>query len=158
MAKTNLQGASANATVKGCSVYVGTDLTTKDTSGTGYAVEYNSENFDVGGWHDNATNNTRLTIPSGVTYAEFGFFQRVSDCAEDLIVTLRADGATNLANTHAHRIDNTGSTLRGGNSFGPFDVSAIGYVELVFSGTDTSVTVKSGAGNTGFWAKEVKFA
>lgn len=29
------------------------------------AVAFNSESFDVGGIHDNATNNTRLTCPSG---------------------------------------------------------------------------------------------
>ena len=29
------------------------------------AVAFNSESFDVGGMHDNSTNNSRLTIPSG---------------------------------------------------------------------------------------------
>jgi hypothetical protein len=31
------------------------------------SLSFNTEEFDVGGWHDNATNNSRLTVPTGVT-------------------------------------------------------------------------------------------
>lgn len=31
------------------------------------AVAFDAEVHDVGGWHDNVTNNSRLTVPSGVT-------------------------------------------------------------------------------------------
>ena len=31
------------------------------------AIAWNTESHDVGGWHDNVTNNTRMTVPSGVS-------------------------------------------------------------------------------------------
>jgi hypothetical protein len=37
----------------------------------GAKIAFDQEDFDVGSWHDNVTNNTRLTVPSGVAYAEF---------------------------------------------------------------------------------------
>jgi hypothetical protein len=36
-------------------------------TGTLTAVGFTSENWDAGGWHDNATNNTRLTVPAATT-------------------------------------------------------------------------------------------
>jgi hypothetical protein len=33
----------------------------------GVLVGWDSEFYDNGGWHDNVTNNSRLTVPSGVT-------------------------------------------------------------------------------------------
>ena len=35
------------------------------TNGTWTIVTFNTEQFDVGGYHDNSTNTSRLTIPSG---------------------------------------------------------------------------------------------
>jgi hypothetical protein len=31
------------------------------------AIGFTAETWDAGGWHDNATNNTRLTVPAGLT-------------------------------------------------------------------------------------------
>lgn len=44
-------------------------MTATDTnpSGTLIPIIWDAEEYDVGGWHDNATNNTRLTVPSGVS-------------------------------------------------------------------------------------------
>ena len=47
----------------GFSVYA--TSTTSLTSGTQTAVVYNAEHFDTDAIHDNSTNNTRFTIPSG---------------------------------------------------------------------------------------------
>jgi hypothetical protein len=48
----------------GCSAYSdrGTSLTNGATT---YALNMNAENFDTDNFHDNTTNNTRITIPSG---------------------------------------------------------------------------------------------
>jgi len=45
------------------------DLNISNTTGT--AVGFNTETFDSDGFHDNATNNSRLTIPTGKT----GYYQ-----------------------------------------------------------------------------------
>lgn len=37
------------------------------TSGVSAIVTFDSEIFDDGGWHDNVTNNSRLTVPEGVS-------------------------------------------------------------------------------------------
>lgn len=34
-------------------------------------LSWNTETTDVGGWHDNAVNNSRLTVPAGINYARF---------------------------------------------------------------------------------------
>lgn len=34
----------------------------------GVFVTWDQENYDIGGWHDNVTNNTRLTVPANVAY------------------------------------------------------------------------------------------
>jgi hypothetical protein len=47
----------------GCHVYHNADQTI--TNATLTAINFNSERFDTDAFHDNSTNNTRLTIPSG---------------------------------------------------------------------------------------------
>jgi len=37
------------------------------------AVPLDAETYDSGGWHDNSTNNTRLTVPAGVTKVKVTF-------------------------------------------------------------------------------------
>lgn len=41
-------------------------------------VNWDSEPYDTAGWHDNAVNNTRLTVPPGVSLARFSFVLDVS--------------------------------------------------------------------------------
>lgn len=63
---TGLKWGAAPAgtpTFVGCSLYATSN--TSLTSGTQTAIVYNAEHFDTDGFHDNSTNNTRITIPSG---------------------------------------------------------------------------------------------
>ena len=59
---------ASGSTFVGVSVYGGTLSIPNNTS---TAVVFNGENFDTSSFHDNATNNTRITIPSGKT----GYYQ-----------------------------------------------------------------------------------
>jgi hypothetical protein len=55
--------ASSSPTFVGCVV---TKSTTQSIANTTYAnVTWNVETFDTNGFHDNATNNSRITIPTG---------------------------------------------------------------------------------------------
>jgi hypothetical protein len=42
-----------------------TNVSTAITANTGLLIAFTTEEFDSNGFHDNSTNNTRLTIPSG---------------------------------------------------------------------------------------------
>ena len=56
--------ASSTPTFVGCSV-VSTNASQTISNATWTAVTWNSERFDTDGFHDNATNNSRMTVPSG---------------------------------------------------------------------------------------------
>jgi hypothetical protein len=67
-------GAPAWATPAGGSTFVGVSVyggTLSIPNNTSTAVVFNGENFDTSSFHDNVTNNTRITIPSGKT----GYYQ-----------------------------------------------------------------------------------
>jgi len=56
---------ASGATFSGCSLRSSVDLTTTDA--TTLTVNFNTETFDVDGYHDNSSNTSRITIPSGKT-------------------------------------------------------------------------------------------
>lgn len=76
-AATGLKWAAAagNTTFVGCSLKSSTDQTVSNNTYT--ALTWNQENFDTDGFHDNATNNTRVTIPTGKAgyYSIYGWAQ-----------------------------------------------------------------------------------
>ena len=39
---------------------------------SGSLLTWDTEEYDIGGWHDNAINNTRLIVPSGVSIIQVG--------------------------------------------------------------------------------------
>lgn len=51
---------------KGAMVTMVSDIIGADYT-AGVSVPFDKEEYDIGDWHDNVTNNTRLTVPSGVT-------------------------------------------------------------------------------------------
>ena len=55
--------AAASTSFVGCSVKRTANKTISTATWT--KIDFDAENFDTNGFHDNATNNTRLTIPSG---------------------------------------------------------------------------------------------
>lgn len=61
--KVKWAAPATGSTFVGCSLYKSTIQTL--TNNTNTAITWDSENFDSDGFHDNATNNTRITIPAG---------------------------------------------------------------------------------------------
>ena len=55
--------AAGGSSFSGCSLYKSTAQNANNSTWT--AITFDSENFDVGGYHDTSTNNTRITIPTG---------------------------------------------------------------------------------------------
>jgi hypothetical protein len=56
---------AGGATFSGCSLRSSVDISVPDATTT--TVNFNTEIFDVDGYHDNSTNTNRITIPSGKT-------------------------------------------------------------------------------------------
>lgn len=126
---------------KGARVTKAADQTAADyTSLT--PVAFDSEVFDVGGWHDNVTNNTRLTVPSGVSYIELsgGVMTDlgIADTVRSIFV-LKNGGA----GIRPIQFQEGGATTWVGSfSSGPIAVTAGDYFELNFLvESDTSQTV-----------------
>ncbi len=57
------QAASSGSSFSGCSL--GRSAVLSLANETNVAVSFDQEVFDIGGYHDNSTNNSRITIPSG---------------------------------------------------------------------------------------------
>jgi hypothetical protein len=57
--------SAGGSTFSGASVY--NSSTQSHSSGADLTPAFNSENFDTDGYHDNSTNNSRLTVPTGKT-------------------------------------------------------------------------------------------
>lgn len=57
-------------------------------------VLWNTEVYDIGGWHDNVTNPERLTVPSGTTLAQaaFGIATAASHSGQ-IVMNMRLNGA-----------------------------------------------------------------
>jgi len=62
-ASTGLKWATAGAAFVGCSLYRTADLTVANSTNT--VIPYTGEIYDTNTFHDNSTNNSRMTIPSG---------------------------------------------------------------------------------------------
>lgn len=63
---TGLKWAAASSpSFVGCSLKKAPGSTQTISTGTYTKITFNAEVYDTDGFHDNATNNTRITIPSG---------------------------------------------------------------------------------------------
>lgn len=56
------------------------------------AIAFGAELFDTAGFHDNATNNSRITIPAGYSRAKFSFMVIGSATADQKVITLKKNG------------------------------------------------------------------
>jgi len=59
-----LTAPTASLGFSGALVTLSADVTTN--TGAELSVPWNTETYDVGGWHDNGTNPARFTVPAGV--------------------------------------------------------------------------------------------
>ena len=130
------------------------ETTANYTSDT--AVPFDQETYDVDGWHDNVTNNSRLTVPSGVTRVRVGANIQVAliDNNEAVLFRIAKGGSTAWDGAAASRAgQNTGAAMLSIVT-GPVDVVAGDYFEAnLLIAVDTSVTIT--AANTNFWIEKV---
>lgn len=109
-------------------------------------IPWTSESYDTDGFHDNVTNNTRLTVPSGVSKVRVSACVRIESLTSDVWISLR------LAKNASNNFDgSTGQATEIGTS--ALQISFASPVMAVTPGdyfeaelgieSDTSVTVNA---------------
>lgn len=133
-------GGGSSPVFRGARVRKSADQTAADYS-TKTAIAFNTEDFDTDSIHDTVTNNTRLTVPSGVTYVELWAQLSVLNQSTSATITLTFD--KNGSSVVAKRADTQGTSSPAITfTSGPLAVVAGDYFEFSFTNvTDTSVTV-----------------
>jgi hypothetical protein len=121
---------------------------TADQTGANYttqaAIPFDAEVYDTDNWHDNVTNNTRLTVPSGVNYAMlWGQVWMTGFSASQFALEIHKNGVIALGcGSMVMTYSGTSQTLTIGTA--PIPVSPGDYFELKFSvATDTTINIES---------------
>jgi hypothetical protein len=94
------------------------------------ALAFNNERFDSGGFHDTATNNSRLTVPTGLDgkYLIFGSVRWATSATGYRELSIRLNGTILIA------VDARGAAPTYGTYVtisGIYDLSAGDYAELI---------------------------
>ncbi len=132
-----------------------------DDTGANYSagavIPFDAEVYDTDTIHDNSTNNTRLTVPSGVTKVRLGCTVELGLIAsiQFVILTLFKNGVDTYPGCVRRRAEISAVGSEMGFSSGILEVSATDYFEVHMDvETDTSVTVNSD--RTHFWMEIVE--
>jgi hypothetical protein len=84
---------STAPTFVGCRAYQSNDTTIANS--TNVIIGFNNENFDSNGFHDNSTNNSRMTIPTGYAgkYQVFANLSYDGSTASNRVVDILKNGS-----------------------------------------------------------------
>lgn len=84
---------AAGSTYSGCSAYRSSSQTL--TAGAYTAIQWNAEHWDTNTFHDNSTNPSRFTVPSGKAgYYSFKFNLGIGSITGDNYFHIRVNGTT----------------------------------------------------------------
>jgi hypothetical protein len=127
-------------------------------------LNFTAEHIDTGGWHDNVTNNSRLTVPSGVTAVELGAgvafsLSGASQAQQALQLAILKNGATVVQAIWNDVAADASLDAQDRNIFtGPISCTAGDYFELqvtIVGESSIGCTVSCSAVGTRFWAKKL---
>ena len=121
-------------------------------------ITLDAEDYDIGGWHDNSVNNTRLTVPAGVTKVELNaqLSLLLADTNEWLFATITKNGVVDWDGS-ANSLNElqTNLTPYGNLGTGVVEVVEGDYFEFeIHIEADTSITIN--AERTSFSIKAVE--
>ena len=152
---TVLELVSAVApTFQGASVTLSVDSA---ETATDVNVGFDTELFDTDSIHDNVTNNSRLTVPTGWTKVELGYTLHVYNVtnALDIQTGILKNGTLDYPNNAIQTFASRFGAIRSSGATGPIAVTGGDYFQLTYySGGDTSTTID--ASKTGFWMKRLE--
>ena len=140
-ASTGLKWATpaSGTTFSGASVYFSATLTL--TYNTAVTVGFNSENYDTDSYHDNTTNNSRLTVPKSGYYYVSGFY--ISNQTGNRRMAIIQKNGTSL--TQFTGFAGTGVTETTSVASGVFYATTGEYFTLIaYSENSTPATAQSG--------------
>ena len=140
--RTTVQDIVDLGAFSGCLVKKASDQTTADYT-SAPMVTWDTEVYDVGGWHEGVTNPSRMTVPAGVTRVKV---------AGNVMIGSHSGGTIAYASIYKNgAVFSGGPEQRSELTFGTYainvssavvTVTAGDYFELkVFVETDTSVTI-----------------
>jgi hypothetical protein len=112
-------------------------------------LNFNLEEWDTDNFHDNAVNNSRLTVPLGGKYLVQGFVTLQADAMDFLDLTVRKNGVTVL-HTRTERPDQAVTDPISAQIHAPIELSAGDYVELLVSHSNL-VAANTQIGEVGTW-------
>lgn len=99
-AATGLKYVTVNTTVTAAGVRAYTSVNVSIPNATYTALAFNAETFDTNTYHDNSTNNSRLTIPSGkggMYRVSWGITIDPSSSGSYRIANIRKNGSTTIS-------------------------------------------------------------
>lgn len=120
----------------------------------GGIISWDAEILDAGGWHDNSTNPSRMTVPSGVSVAELGCTIALTNvtASVQVAVTILKGGSATWDGRPSLSVAVPLTNPRISLSSGPLAVTPGEYFEVqVTVQTDTSVDLV--VNSSCFWAK-----
>jgi len=121
-------------------------------------LAFDSERFDSSGFHDTVTNNSRLTVPTGLggTYMiNSGTLMASTNTTTPYLWNLRKNGATLLRNTQWIVTSGTSNAIMVGFTAIEQLVDA-DYVEVIFDRNGGTGTGTAALGLTGIWFEMMK--
>lgn len=137
---------SAGGSVLGARVTRATAQSVADSTVT--AIAWDSETRDDGGWHDNATNNSRLTVPTGKGgrwYLICACLRYASNATGRRNSAIRLNGTTNIVTQNILTVAATDAQKI--NMAGIYYLADADYVEVIAfqnSGGNLDVEVTNG--------------
>jgi hypothetical protein len=134
---------AGGSTFNGARVYKSSGQASVST--TLVAMTFDTESYDTNTYHDNATNNTRLTVPSTGYYRIMGWVTTDANAASR--AGIRLNGTTYIAQIGG--ANNAASTQNGSFIETDYNLTASDYVELM-GAFGTSQTTTSGIAGTVF--------
>jgi len=105
----------------GCKVSGTRTISTSEVS-----VDFTGEDYDTDSWHDTVTNNTRLTVPSGISYVQLVAYFSWSSVPTDPDVYFKKNGS-HFDGAPRSKID---KEIKGALRSALISVSASDYFEL----------------------------
>jgi hypothetical protein len=127
--------AASGSTFSGVFCYRNSTYST--TTGAGVIVPFDTERFDTNGYHDNSTNNSRLTVPSGKEGKYWISFAAswAANTNGDRAVSIRKNGSTYLCTANIRASTASSGTTAYAQTI--LDLAVGDYVEMdAFQGSN----------------------